>query len=628
MMKPSAEKRLLDGTATTIEQSAHAAYEKMMRLISQGVSPQVALKQATNGFKGAFTRELTEAFSKILQASVGEASVLGMKIGHLTLSKKLYRETQAINATVLNLINSHTKGFDQARTLTMKIFEGYGFKASEVLRLSPGTPGLPKYLRDELLIDPGVQGELSRLLARAQALRLKTPALKAAYLEYLDAIEEGVGAELLEKKVQQAYYERMRYFANRIAQTELHRAYALTNARELIADTDVEWVQYRLSKSHPRMDICDLFAKRDVYGMGPGVYPKGLCPLAPIHPHCRCIVAPRLDIHTPSKKAKAKPYADQAYLSGLTERQAAMVMGNKFRAQAVLSGRDGLEIFNMGKDPTYLVRPMGEAVHFHGLIVPKPTPKPRAKATPKPKAVPVPKASPAPAPKPKTLDDFITLGSEKLLRLPSPARDQRAFFLELFKQLGEDVGTSQACNVSATTMKAMVLVQDASKRFPNSWTAVSDRYANTLKAEIVTRRASYDPLRCRISTRDEFLPALHEFSHHLQAVMPELDDYFQELHSRRTAGQALEEMADLEPFDGYPRGEVTRKDNYARAYQGREYAWSKGREALEVLPVAFQTVLGYTPENDIMASAALRATYKQDREMIELALGLLFGWTP
>lgn len=621
MMTPKKERKLLDSTATAIQKQAQAALDQVMALIAKKIPPRDALQQVTKTFKGAYTKELAAAFSEILQASVGEKSVLGMYVGGVSLSKRFYRETQAINATVLGLINSHAKGFDQARDLTLKIFEGYGFKSQEVLKLHPGNKALPKYLRDELLVDPGVQGELARHFARAQALRLKTPGLKAAYLEYLDAIETGAGMDFLEKKLQGAYYEKMRYFANRIAQTELHRAYALTNARELLKDTDVEWVQYRMSRTHPQVDICDLYAKRDLYGKGPGVYPVGKCPLAPIHPHCRCVVAPRLDIHETAKGARRKPNADRDFLAGLSDRHAAMVMGSRAKADLVLGGLDATDVFNAGTDPLYQVRPLEEAIKKHGMVVPKPT---RAKAAAK--AMPAPAATP-PTVKRKTLDEFIELGTERLLELPSPAKDPRAFFAELSSQLERAVGTSQACKVSGTN-KAVALVKEASRRFPNSWTAKSDSYANTLKAEVVNHRACYDPLRCRISTRDFFKPTLHEFTHHLQTVMPELDDYFQELHRRRTAGQPLEEMADLLPHDGYPRGEVTRKDNYARAYQGREYEWSKGREALEVMPMAFQAVLGYTPETGLVDGAELHGMYNQDREMVELVLGLLFGWTP
>ncbi|MCK7493257.1 MAG: hypothetical protein MZW92_18825 [Comamonadaceae bacterium] len=66
--------------------------------------------------------------------------------------------------------------------------------------------------------------------------------------------------------------ERNRYFANRIAQTEIARAHADRVADEFLADPTIEVVEVRMSPSHPVTDICDLFARQDRFGLGPGLY--------------------------------------------------------------------------------------------------------------------------------------------------------------------------------------------------------------------------------------------------------------------------------------------------------------------------------------------------------------------
>ena len=50
--------------------------------------------------------------------------------------------------------------------------------------------------------------------------------------------------------------------------------------------------KWRMSQSHPVTDICDLYAGADLYGMGPGVFPKGKVPELPAHPHCMCYLRP------------------------------------------------------------------------------------------------------------------------------------------------------------------------------------------------------------------------------------------------------------------------------------------------------------------------------------------------
>ena len=47
------------------------------------------------------------------------------------------------------------------------------------------------------------------------------------------------------------------------------------------------------NKSHPLggwifTDICDMYAKADMYGLGAGIYPKDKLPPLPVHPHCLC----------------------------------------------------------------------------------------------------------------------------------------------------------------------------------------------------------------------------------------------------------------------------------------------------------------------------------------------------
>lgn len=50
--------------------------------------------------------------------------------------------------------------------------------------------------------------------------------------------------------------------------------------------------QWKLSGRHPRYDICDLYARANLYGMGPGIFPKDKVPRLPAHPHCMCFLKP------------------------------------------------------------------------------------------------------------------------------------------------------------------------------------------------------------------------------------------------------------------------------------------------------------------------------------------------
>jgi hypothetical protein len=359
-MTPEQEQALLDATALGLDNDLRDGYRKLLALIDDGMAPRDAIQAVLADFKGQYAELLAEGFTAILERSVGTASVLAMKVSGLTLSQRLYAESRNVSATVAGLVDRHAKGFQDARKLTLDIYEGYGFKPDEVLKLSPRNAKLPKYLRSELLTDPGLAGDLARHFTRVQMTNLKTPALKAAYLEALDAMEKGVGQEALARKLNVAYQERMRYFANRIAQTELHRAYADRQAVELMEDDSVEYVQWRMSAKHPKVDICDMLAKVDKYGLGPGIYPKAKAPKGPAHPFCRCVLRPIRALN--GAKANLDPAAEREWLKQQDAHSAAQVMGSKARRDAVLKkGEDALSVWNgTHKDSMYHVRTVGE----------------------------------------------------------------------------------------------------------------------------------------------------------------------------------------------------------------------------------------------------------------------------
>lgn len=366
MMTPEQERALLDITALGIRKELDEAYVKFLKLLDRGVAPRDAVKQVMDSFTGKYAELLSTGFSAILSRSVGSSSVQAMEVAGVALSEKLYREAAVVSEIVAGIIEDHIDGWHDVRKLALELYEGYGFRAEEVLRVTPRNRLLPKYLREELLVDASIRGDLARHFANIQASRLRTPNLKAAYMEYLDAIEKGRGKKLLQRRLSVVFHERMRYFANRIAQTELHRSYVYRQARELMDDKDVVWVQYRLGPGHPKTDICDLWAQQNRYGLGPGVYPKEECPVSPQHPYCRCVISPRLDIPA-TAKARLNKNSEREYLRSLDKKDAALVMGGQVKRDLVLSGKSAVTVWNMNKDPLYRTQTVGEIVR-RGLV--------------------------------------------------------------------------------------------------------------------------------------------------------------------------------------------------------------------------------------------------------------------
>lgn len=72
--------------------------------------------------------------------------------------------------------------------------------------------------------------------------------------------------------------------ALRVFRTEINRAHGTAYRDAGFEDPEAIGTRFLLSPRHPRPDICDMHASADVYGLGPGVYPRGKSPW-PAHPN-------------------------------------------------------------------------------------------------------------------------------------------------------------------------------------------------------------------------------------------------------------------------------------------------------------------------------------------------------
>lgn len=72
--------------------------------------------------------------------------------------------------------------------------------------------------------------------------------------------------------------------ALRVMRTEINRAHGTAYLNSAAADDASIGTQFMLSPRHPRVDICDMHAKANLFGLGAGVYPHGRIPW-PAHPN-------------------------------------------------------------------------------------------------------------------------------------------------------------------------------------------------------------------------------------------------------------------------------------------------------------------------------------------------------
>ena len=354
-----------------VDALARAALGKLWAFLVKhpGTSPRGAIHAAQVEFGGAFADALAEAFSELLQRSIGSAEVRAMPIGELTLSQRLYRHNVATAAEVEGAIREHAQGVHQAEKLARRLYDGYDPRDGLQRPLEGRARAeLPRALRN-ITEDLGARRELTDVLlaAQQQAAGLKTPGLRAAYLEVFEAWKAGAAEDVLRQRLDMAMREKNRYFADRISQTELHRAHQASVARELMDDELTTVVQVRMNPAHPRTDICDLHATADLFGLGPGNYPKPLAPRPPFHPWCRCRLRPRPSLD--AADARPAPGGAAAILRSMSPEQAAQVMGSQARAQRVLNGEPAESVINEGQAKAYRLARLGdERAQQHHLV--------------------------------------------------------------------------------------------------------------------------------------------------------------------------------------------------------------------------------------------------------------------
>lgn len=80
--------------------------------------------------------------------------------------------------------------------------------------------------------------------------------------------------------------------ALRLARTEINNSYREATVQASNKNPIVKGLKWNLSASHPRPDICDVWAGVDAYGLGAGVYPPDRTPID--HPNGLCFVTEAL----------------------------------------------------------------------------------------------------------------------------------------------------------------------------------------------------------------------------------------------------------------------------------------------------------------------------------------------
>lgn len=408
--------------------------------------------------------------------------------------------------------------------------------------------------------------------------------------------------------------------AMRVFRTELNRAHGVAYAQGFMEHPDAAGLRFKLSPAHPQHDICDLLSTQNLHGLGPGVYPTLEKTGWPAHPNTISFLEGvfKDEITDADRAGKETPIEA---LGRLTPAQRVGVLGVKKN-----------DIFNQGKLTQGMIKAPVKAVQK------------RVGASPASAQVKPPPA----AAKNLDLNGMLQAGNKltgdllKAVEVEAGVYDVPVLLANIHAALKKARPVMKEAKLESSG-KGATYVKAASQMYPDDWTSEVDKYG-PLYAKYSQSRGFQISLMPSAAGRyyrimgqkgtakggegflqvDSFSTAVHEYGHRIQHVLPELDDYFQQLHGKRTNGDPLKRLRDLRPGSSYGRSEVTREDSYRNVYQGRIYSNMSylGRHgALEVLTMAFEDVLGGDPQR------LYQLIYK-DREMFDLVVGLLFNYKP
>lgn len=333
---------------------AKKAVAYLQRLIASGMKFEEALDNVQRHYGKLFTLpELKPALVEAAAYAYGivpsvlttaQVKLMGEQLASkwdesgMTLSEKLHgvgvKMRDAIVSTLQEQMRRNKTWTEAARAL----YDGYGDDGQNVYNDGKdiiSRQDLPKYLQK---VRVATGNDLQALAEQRQAIdninRLAkngapNKALQAAYNKLLEAVQKG-NEKAIEKAVEVAVNEKSRYVAERITRTEMARAWADGFIAKMQKDADIVAVKFKLSSRHPVFDICDMYAKADMYGLGAGIYPKDKLPPLPVHPHCLCryveVIEGEVDMQQQRDQVRE---AGDKWLNSLPESRRAQVLGRK-----------------------------------------------------------------------------------------------------------------------------------------------------------------------------------------------------------------------------------------------------------------------------------------------------------
>jgi SPP1 gp7 family putative phage head morphogenesis protein len=201
--------------------------------------------------------------------------------------------------------------------------------------------------------------------------------------------------------------------------------------------------------------------------------------------------------------------------------------------------------------------------------------------------------------------------------LDADAIARRRILNEMIEEVRGESG--QVVSLGRTTSQVAPLVRDASKLLPKKWTDLMGNAGIKLRK---AKRGRFDEisrelwvsLRRSAGERDGFSTALHELTHWAEWRVPGMRSLEAAWYRMRTFGEEPRRMSEVTGNNNYESWEVTREDDFANPYIGKDYGNS---------PSSFYEIMTMTVEALFATDPDWRRTLESDPKTANFVLGIL-----
>ena len=308
-------------------QNAAKMEKRVLEYINGGIAAETAIKRAfaDTGLLTDLTADIQAAKMQAVSLGIGYDATGNAEITTalnrpwdgtgVTFSQRIHLGGEQMRAAMVDEIKSQLKLGASAVDVARSLYDGYGYGHIQTKQAAPDyLAEIVAFARRSDLTEKEKQKLLRQIRLTKQAVDnlsqngAPNQALKTAYNKLLEAVQ-GSNQDNINKAVSVAINEKSRYVAERIARTEAGRAYFDGVIAKYKDNPLVIAYKWELASRHPAEDICDMYAGADLFGLGPGIFPKKICPPMPAHPNCLCLLYPvfqgEADLTKQAKSPKA-----------------------------------------------------------------------------------------------------------------------------------------------------------------------------------------------------------------------------------------------------------------------------------------------------------------------------------